>query len=681
MLLMKRNRIVTCLAIATLHWSLAQGAPSEPPISPEYSKALRSGDARQLREALDHGAPTNARDAAGTTPLMRAAVYGDLASVRLLIERGADVNATNAAGATALMRASSNYEKTRLLLEHGAKVNTRSALGNTPLMLAARPWNSHKTVSLLLKHGADAKATNDFGATALMAAAAGGDAESVRLLLKYGADPNARPAANQPGFFFGGGRSPLMWAAYHGNNEIAKLLLDAGADVNGEGFTGTPLSQAAWADQTSTARLLIERGAQVNQAHRVWGYTALHWAASTDERNPALANLLLQHGADPNLGGGENVDAFMDVLQTPLMLAKRRGQTPVVNALLHAGATNETPDRVRALPPPARNLPANLDEDTVRLAISQAIPPLQESSLKSKRSFVSHASHQDCTSCHQQYLPMAAISLARKSQVQVDKEAELELVKMVQAGDLKNPEMDWEPLFHPEPVHSKGYALFAEAAEDLPANENTDSWVHHLSVIQGKDGRWYNNLPRPPLQTGDVGATALAVHALQRYGAPGRKAELSKQVERARQWLWAVKPVNTESKVYQLLGLAWAGEPAQKLQPLASALLADQRNDGGWAQLPELKSDAYATGQAVYALRVAGGIPISHPGVERGRRFLVQTQLDDGTWYVRRRAFPFQPTMDSGFPYGRDSWISASATSWAVMALSLPEANKTLASQ
>lgn len=54
-------------------------------------------------------------------------------------------------------------------------------------------------------------------------------------------------------------------------------------------------------------------------------------------------------------------------------------------------------------------------------------------------------------------------------------------------------------------------------------------------------------------------------------------------------------------------------------------------------------------------------------------RFLLTSQLADGTWHVRRRAFPFQPTMDSGFPHGRDGWISAAATSWAVMALSLPE--------
>jgi hypothetical protein len=241
--------------------------------------------------------------------------------------------------------------------------------------------------------------------------------------------------------------------------------------------------------------------------------------------------------------------------------------------------------------------------------------------------------------------------------------------------------VDWQPLFHPEAVHTKGYQAFAFANEALPADADTDAWVFHLAAIQGVDGQWHNNLPRPPIQTSDIGATALAIHALQKYPLPGRQPELAKQVNRARQWLWKVKPANTEESIYQLLGLAWAGESPRKLQSLAKVLIAEQRNDGGWAQLPGLKSDAYATGQAVYALRAGAGLDRVNPSVDRGLRFLVQNQLDDGTWYVRRRAFPFQPTMNSGFPHGRDSWISAAASSWAVMALSIPEKGMAVALQ
>jgi hypothetical protein len=101
---------------------------------------------------------------------------------------------------------------------------------------------------------------------------------------------------------------------------------------------------------------------------------------------------------------------------------------------------------------------------------------------------------------------------------------------------------------------------------------------------------------------------------------------------------------------------------------LANALIRDQRADGGWAQLPKLDTDAYATGSALFALQQAG-IQTSSAEYKKGLEYLLKTQLDDGTWHVARRAFPFQPTMHSGFPHSRDSWISAAGTSWAVMAI------------
>lgn len=77
--------------------------------------------------------------------------------------------------------------------------------------------------------------------------------------------------------------------------------------------------------------------------------------------------------------------------------------------------------------------------------------------------------------------------------------------------------------------------------------------------------------------------------------------------------------------------------------------------------------DAYATGEALYALHVSG--VSRNAGYDRGVSYLLRTQLEDGTWYVRSRAFGFQPYFESGFPHGTDQFISASATAWAAIAL------------
>ena len=188
-------------------------------------------------------------------------------------------------------------------------------------------------------------------------------------------------------------------------------------------------------------------------------------------------------------------------------------------------------------------------------------------------------------------------------------------------------------------------------------------------MSQAGDGRWGNFIPRPPVQASDVSTTALVIQVIRHYGWPGRRAEFDAAVERARKWLWTVKADTTEDAAYQLLGLHWAGEPAEKLADVAKALLSQQRKDGGWAQLPKLESDAYATGQALYALSRAVKHPTTSRDWQQGLRFLLGTQYDDGSWHVISRAYPFQPTMDSGFPHGRDSWISAAGTSWAVLAM------------
>jgi ankyrin repeat protein len=641
------------------------------PIAPDLVTAIRDADAQAVRKLIEDGADVNARDAEGNTPLILAAFYASPRCVALLLEKGADANAANRAGVTALIRAATNYEKTRLLVDAGAEVRVRTAdLGNTPLLLAARRAGNSRTVRLLLERGAGATERNNAGISPIMSGAAGGDLETVRILLDAGAKADDFPKSNDlRAAAIAGLRTPLMWAAFYNDVRMARLLLEHGADPNQSTYFGNALSQACWNDGFEAAALLIDRGAKVNARDAVADFTPLHWAAGSEALRPHLVKLLLASGADPNAAGGEPVGALGLVPQTPLLIAEKRGRTAIVDALVAAGAKDQPPPERIATP--RRALPEELDHSTIITSAEKALAALQATAASSREAFRRHVSKQDCVSCHQQYLPMAAVGHARNRSIRFDQEAAREQIDLV--VNLRNqffrPELVVQTLFHPEPTHTYGYQLLGFAAEGVPPSAKTDGEVHHLVTIQAADGRWINNLPRPPMQSSDITATALSIHAIKSYGWQGRKEEFAASIERARRWLWTVKAETNEERIFQLLGLLWAGEPAEQLTGLARSLQQEQRKDGGWAQLPTLESDAYATGEALYALARFVKDPLTDPAWRRGLRFLLERQEDDGTWHVARRAFPFQPTMNSGFPHHRDSWISAAATSWAVLAL------------
>ncbi|MCP4174459.1 MAG: hypothetical protein GY758_27225 [Fuerstiella sp.] len=96
--------------------------------------------------------------------------------------------------------------------------------------------------------------------------------------------------------------------------------------------------------------------------------------------------------------------------------------------------------------------------------------------------------------------------------------------------------------------------------------------------------------------------------------------------------------------------------------------------DGGWAQTAQMECDAYATSTVLASLLKAGRLKPEHAAIRSGVRFLLDRQLDDGTWHVVTRADGFQPYYETGFPHDEDQFISVAASSWATIALlrSLP---------
>src|SRR5205085_2565216 len=208
----------------------------------------------------------------------------------------------------------------------------------------------------------------------------------------------------------------------------------------------------------------------------------------------------------------------------------------------------------------------------------------------------------------------------------------------------------------------------------LRPNPVTSVYARRIAAWQKDDGRWTTGDARPPQSHGTITATAVAVRAMQLYMPQQLRSEMNDRMVRAKNWLLAAQPKTTEEHTFRLFGLYWAGATAAERSAATRQLLALQRADGGWAQLPRLQSDAYSTGEALVALSEAG-TPIADPAWQKGLQYLLSTQDDHGVWHVRTRmvspAPVSPPYVETGFPYAKDQFLSSDSACWAIMAMSM----------
>jgi ankyrin repeat protein len=640
-----------CAAILGCGFVLAVFAEQKPAGDQIY-QAIRTNDLVGLRKLVTE-LGTDSEDGSGLTPLISATAFGTREAVGALLEAGANVKAQTRSGLTALHVAWQDESIVRLLLDRGADVNAKTQLGATPLQLAASANGTEAVIALLLEKGADPNAGEDRGVTPLIAAAGVGNTAVAKRLLEHGADANAFALP-------GGGQktvTPLMGAAHNGDEELTRLLLARNPDVNAtspgnDGIvkngpvvfgTLTALHMATADASPAVVKLLLDAGASVDPRD-ARGLTPLMWAIGTDRPEPRIVRMLLDYGADASIAShiGETAADWARKYRNPVVMPSLKLPLSQVSA---SGA------------PPS---PAGVASGP-REAVERSLPLLHAASSRVM-------SDGGCVACHAQPLTGIATEYAsrrgwRTEPATTDVSQVTSALTVGVRGFLQLRESGGLP-------DTQEYNALMAAMLNLPPSVGTEALVYYLSAKQRPAGNWHGIGTRPPIQDGDISRTAMAIRILAVYGAPVRKADVAVRISRAAAWLAAQTPISTEERVMELLGLSWADADRPLRDKRLRELRDLQRRDGGWAQTPNLASDAYATGQVLFTLRELG-VRATDATIRRGVAFLVGTQAKDGSWFVKSRAMKIQPYFESGFPYGHDQWISQSGTAWATLALSV----------
>jgi hypothetical protein len=302
--------------------------------------------------------------------------------------------------------------------------------------------------------------------------------------------------------------------------------------------------------------------------------------------------------------------------------------------------------------------------EELRAAVAKSLPLLEKGA-------AGHRDQKTCFACHNQGLPILALATAKRRGFEVSDDELKKHTDFIADFLGKNRANYLKGKGQGGQADTAGYAVWTLERLGHKPDETTAAVAEYLLQHQKELDHWRTNANRPPSEIGPFTTTYLAIRALRQWGTAEQKERIDARIEQVRGWLLKAPAKSTEDRVFRLWSLKLAGAKAEEVRQAAGDLVKTQRDDGGWSQLESMEPDTYATGSALVALHEAGGMATSDAVYQAGLRFLLKAQFEDGSWHVKTRSRPFQTYFETGFPHGKDQFISAAASGWAVTALAL----------
>jgi hypothetical protein len=284
-----------------------------------------------------------------------------------------------------------------------------------------------------------------------------------------------------------------------------------------------------------------------------------------------------------------------------------------------------------------------------------------------------------CAACHHAPMPLWALNEAASHGYAIDSKYVTDTFestigspeKLITAGLFDNPNGPPDPRPQGQAV-KVATAFMAVAARSQPSlsegqKQTLGVIVEAILKKQREDGGWDFYLSRPPINESETTEAAWLVLALQGETDANAPEAQRAALAKAKAWLAATPLADKyQDRVLKLLLAIRAGEARDTMQTAIDELFALQRADGGWQQKADMPSDAFATGQTLYVLALAG-YTADNPEVKRAIDFLVATQQPDGSWPMTSRSSPDGSTGGSSKLL---TPIFCGAGSWATMGLS-----------
>jgi outer membrane protein OmpA-like peptidoglycan-associated protein len=255
----------------------------------------------------------------------------------------------------------------------------------------------------------------------------------------------------------------------------------------------------------------------------------------------------------------------------------------------------------------------------------------------------------NCFGCHVQSQVAMGLVIAEKGKYVVNRPCLDELAGFVQK--VQHDDGSFHNGMYAVATSFAGMALAYYADLTKQTDPHLVKAAQWLLKQQDKTGAIPADHNEPPIDQGSIMTTANSVTSFHGTLQQTKDVRYARAAEKGLAAIASANPQTTQDKIYLILAFSsFSAGPRRKLvEKTVAQLKKEQRDDGGWAETAAMPgSNAYATGQVLYAFKQAGE-SIESEEFTKGVRFLLANQKPTGAWPSRNsqsgRPSEFAPTM------------------------------------
>jgi outer membrane protein OmpA-like peptidoglycan-associated protein len=283
---------------------------------------------------------------------------------------------------------------------------------------------------------------------------------------------------------------------------------------------------------------------------------------------------------------------------------------------------------------------------SVRYAAQRGVDWLEPTAMKWQHD-------KQCFGCHVQAQTMMGLSVAQANGYVVNSAALRDLAaytRTLQDTDGHEIDLGVGNTLTPTQFAAMGMAYYDDAG-GVKNDATLRRYVNWLKGHLQPTGELPQDLTEPPIAQGGIMATANSVVGFMQAYAQTGDSSYKAAADRGLIFIASDSANTTQDEVFAIIVLSRYGTPDERQVAArrVERLQSEQGKDGGWRETPAMPgSNAYATGQVLYALKEAG-VSITSPQFSKGVHYLIANQDPSGSWLSTNtqsdRLSTFAPTM------------------------------------